>query len=104
MSGDPRAAGEDKLDEAALKDVADTTGGGFYRALDRGQLADIYRRLDEIETRHIDTVSFRPRRDVFWMPLAAMLVLSLLSQALRLLSRHRHGRAAVPAAIGGGTR
>ncbi len=40
--GDPAAAGEDKLDEGALKDVADVTGGGFYRALDRAQLADIY--------------------------------------------------------------
>lgn len=102
--GDPRAAGEDKLDEAALKEVADTTGGGFYRALDRVQLADIYRRLDAIETRHIDTVSFRPRRDIFWVPLAAMLVLSLLAQALFLLRRHRHGTASAPAAATEGAR
>ena len=59
--GDPAAAGEDKLDEAALKDVASATGGGFYRALDRTQLADIYPRLDQIETRKVDTVSFRPK-------------------------------------------
>lgn len=97
--GDPRAAGEDKLDEAALKEVADTTGGGFFRALDRAQLADIYRRLDEIETRHIDTVSFRPRRDIYWVPLAAMLVLSMAAQALFLLRRHGRGRSPEPAAI-----
>ena len=59
--GDPAAAGEDKLDEAALKDVAVTTGGGFYRAMDRAQLAEIYTRLDQIETRKVDTVSFRPK-------------------------------------------
>ncbi|MCU4179861.1 VWA domain-containing protein [Bosea sp. BH3] len=82
--GDPTAAGEDKLDEAALKEVADRTGGGFYRALDRAQLADIYRRLDEIETRRVDTVSFRPRRDIYWMPLAGLLGLTLLSQTLIL--------------------
>jgi Ca-activated chloride channel family protein len=87
--GDPTAAGEDKLDEAALKQVASTTGGGFFRALDRDQLAGIYQRLDEIETRRIDTVSFRPKRDVYWIPLAAALVLSLLTQALRLLWRRR---------------
>lgn len=86
--GDPQAAGEDKLDEAALKEVADRTGGGFYRALDRNQLADIYRRLDEVETRRIDTVSYRPRRDVFWMPLAAALALALLTQAIGLARRH----------------
>lgn len=102
--GDPQAAGEDKLDEAALKEVADTTGGGFYRALDRAQLADIYRRLDEIETRHIDTVSFRPRRDVYWMPLAAVLVLAMLGQALFLLRRFRQGSAPASAAVAGGAR
>jgi len=94
--GDPQAAGEEKLDEAALKEVADTTGGGFFRALDRAQLADIYRRLDEIETRHIDTVSFRPRRDIYWVPVAGMLVLSMLAQALYLLRRYRHRETTEP--------
>ena len=78
--GDPAAAGEDKLDEAALRDVAQATGGGFYRALDRAELADIYRRLDQIETRKIDTVTFRPRTELFWLPLLAMTVLSMLLQ------------------------
>jgi Ca-activated chloride channel family protein len=94
--GDPTAAGEDKLDEDALKQVATTTGGGFFRALDRDQLAGIYQRLDEIETRRIDTVSFRPKRDVYWIPLAAALALSLLTQALRLLWRHRPARPSHP--------
>ncbi|MGO4405607.1 VWA domain-containing protein [Bosea sp. RAF48] len=102
--GDPQAAGEDKLDEAALKEVADATGGGFFRALDRTQLSDIYRRLDEIETRHIDTVSFRPRLDVYWVPVAAMLVLSLLAQALFLLRRHRRREPSEPATIAGALR
>jgi len=98
--GDPRAAGEDKLDEAALKQVADTTGGGFFRALDRTQLAEIYNRLDAIETRRVDTVSFRPRRDVYWMPLGAALALSLFVQALRLVGRRRR-RTPAPAGLAG---
>lgn len=92
--GDPTAAGEDKLDESALKEIASTTKGGFFRALDRSQLAEIYQRLDEIETRKIDTVSFRPKRDIYWVPLAAGLSLSLLLQALRML-RRRLPRAAL---------
>jgi len=80
--GDPAAAGEDKLDEAALKDVAQATGGGSYRALDRAELADIYRRLDQIEARKVDTVSFEPRTELFWVPLLALAVLSMLVQAL----------------------
>ncbi|MGE0259005.1 MAG: VWA domain-containing protein [Alphaproteobacteria bacterium] len=83
--GDPAAAGEDKLDEKALADVAATTGGGYYRAIDREQLADIYRRLDRIETRKVDTVTFRPKTDLFWVPLAVLILLSMLSQAIRLV-------------------
>lgn len=84
--GDPSAAGEDKLDETALKDVASVTGGGFYRAMDRVQLIDIYRRLDAIETRKIDTVSFSPKRELFWLPLLAMTVFSMLIEAGLLLA------------------
>ena len=87
--GDPTAAGEDKLDEQALKDVASVTGGGFFRALDRDQLSGIYQRLDEIETRRIDTVTFRPRRDMYWIPLALGLLISMAAEALRLVRRLR---------------
>ncbi|WP_407529964.1 VWA domain-containing protein [Methylobacterium oryzisoli] len=87
--GDPSTVGEDKLDETALKDVAAATGGGSFRALDRDGLARIYDRLDAIETRRIDTVTFRPRRDVYWVPLAAALFVSLLAQAVHLLLRGR---------------
>jgi len=86
--GDPTAAGEEKLDEAALKDVAEKTGGGFYRALDREQLEGIYRRLDEVETRRIETVSYRPKRDLYWMPLAAAVLLGM-GMAAAILFRGR---------------
>jgi Ca-activated chloride channel family protein len=83
--GDPAAVGEDKLDEAALRDVAQATGGQFFRAMDRAGLTDIYRRLDAIETREVDTVSARPRTDLFWWPLAFGLLLTLGVQAVRLV-------------------
>jgi Ca-activated chloride channel family protein len=83
--GDATVVGEDKLDQAALQDVAAVTGGGYYRALDRDQLAGIYNRLDAIEARKIDTVTFRPKTDLFWIPLGALALLSMLVQALRLV-------------------
>jgi Ca-activated chloride channel family protein len=82
--GDPTTVGEEKLDEKTLSDVATTTSGGFYRALDRAQLADIYTRLDEIETRKTDTVSFRPKTDLFWWPLAFLTVLTMMFRSIRL--------------------
>jgi Ca-activated chloride channel homolog len=98
--GDPAAVGEDKLDEVALRDVAQATGGGFYRAMDRAGLADIYRRLDAIESHQVDIVTARPRTDLFWWPLAAMLTLSLGVQAVRLVPRRprQNEQAAEPAA------
>jgi Ca-activated chloride channel family protein len=83
--GDPQAVGEDKLDEQALRDVAGNTGGRFYRAMDRNQLADIYRQLDEIETRKVDVVTFRPKTDLYWLPLLGLLAVSLGFQAVVLL-------------------
>ena len=89
--GDPTAVGEDKLDEQALRDVSAATGGGFFRALDRKQLDEIYTRLDAIETRKVDSVTFRPKRDIYWLALAAALTISMIAQAVRLLSnRFRH--------------
>lgn len=79
--GDPRAAGEDALDEETLKQVASTTGGLYSHASDRGELEAIYKKLDELETRQAQTISHRPRRDVYWWPLAVGLLVSILQHA-----------------------
>jgi Ca-activated chloride channel family protein len=75
--GDPTAAGEEKLDEETLKAVAATTGGRYSHANDRAALADIYAQLDALRTRNVQTVSHRPRRELFHWPLGVGLLLSL---------------------------
>ena len=84
--GDPTAVGEEKLDLESLKSVAETTGGSSFLALDRTELAGIYEQLDEIETRKVESVSHRPRRDLYFWPLAAALLISLAAHAWRLWS------------------
>jgi Ca-activated chloride channel family protein len=91
--GDPTTAGEEKLDEDTLKAVADTTGGGFYRAMDRKGLEEIYARLDAIETRKIDTVTFRPKREIYWIPLAGAIGLSMAAEAAAFLAGSLRARA-----------
>jgi Ca-activated chloride channel family protein len=68
--GDPTTVGEEKLDEAALKQVAQISGGEYFFAGDRKQLEGIYTQLDELESRRVETVSYRPRLDLFHWPLA----------------------------------
>ena len=74
--GDPTTTGEDALDEDALTTVASTTGGQYFHANDRDELESIYSELDRIDSRDIESETYRPRRDLFYWPLAAVLALS----------------------------
>ena len=85
--GDPASVGEEEIDQQALEDVAKATGGDFFLALNRDELTDIYDRLDAIETREVATVSHRPRRDLFFWPLAVALLVSVVTHASKLLRR-----------------
>jgi hypothetical protein len=70
--------------DLTLRIVAATTGGLYAHAADREQLEAIYQRLDQLETRKAQTITHRPRRDVYWWPLALGLVVSLLMQMVQL--------------------
>jgi Ca-activated chloride channel family protein len=86
--GDPTAAGEDALDVESLKAVATTSGGTYAHAADRAQLDNIYHKIDALETRKAETISHRPKRDIYWWPLAIGFGVSLLQQTLQL-AMHR---------------
>ncbi len=93
--GDPEAAGEQALDEATLKEVARVTGGGFYRAGNRDEMAAIYTELDQLNPRKVQSTSYRPRRDLYPWPLGAALALSLAFHILAPGRRRMSGAAAV---------
>ncbi len=76
--GDPTSVGEQALDEVTLGNIATTTGGGYYHASDRQELAAIYDHLDEINPRQVETQSYRPVIDLYHWPLAAGILISLL--------------------------
>ncbi|TWT52960.1 von Willebrand factor type A domain protein [Rubripirellula amarantea] len=80
--GDPEAAGEELLDEEALKQVAKETSGNYFRAEDRDRLAMVYEKLDSMDTREVKTVSHRPRSELFAWFLAVTMVISILHHAV----------------------
>ena len=84
--GDPRQAGEEQLDEATLRKVAETTGGRYFFAADRAALDQIYAELDKLTPRKVATISHRPQRELFHWPLAAAIVLAFLYQLSQILS------------------
>jgi len=87
--GDPTTVGEEKLDTETLRSVAQGTGGSYFFAGDRAQLAGIYEELDKVETRQVKVISHRPRNDLFFWPLLAALLLSIGDKAVFVFRRTR---------------
>jgi Ca-activated chloride channel family protein len=64
------------LDEKMLLKIAETTGGYYYRAKNLDDLNNIYMRLDELEPVEKDKQYFRPKRELYFVPLLMALALA----------------------------
>jgi Ca-activated chloride channel family protein len=67
------------LDEDTLRAIAERTGGVYFRARDAAGLAEVYRRLDELEPVESDQEAIRPVDDLFHWPLGFAFLLCLLA-------------------------
>jgi Ca-activated chloride channel family protein len=67
-----------EIDEALLKEIADLTGGRYFRAVDNTSLQQVYSEIDKLEKSKIETREHSRREEVF-MPwaLAAAIILTL---------------------------
>lgn len=75
-----------ELDEASLQQIANLTGGQYFRARDPRELATIYQLLDQLEPVEQALVSYRPRQALGYVPLVLALLVSF-ALALRQLLR-----------------
>jgi Ca-activated chloride channel homolog len=57
------------IDEAALQEIADLTGGRYFRATDTESLAAIYQEIDELERTEIEVENFTQYGEEFPLPL-----------------------------------
>lgn len=73
------------LDEAMLTQIAEMTGGRYFRAIDTGSLQEIYRLVDELEPVEEPESGFRPVRSLFHQPLSAAFALASLLCLVSLL-------------------
>lgn len=71
------------LDERTLTEIAEKTGGRYFRARDIQEFQQIYALLDRLEPVEKDAARWYPREDLFRWPLA----LSLLFMGFLLLNR-----------------
>lgn len=94
LFGSRRINPSQELDENMLTDIAEATGGQYFRARDVNELERIYAQLDSLEPVEGETRKMRPLSALFYYPLALALLLSslmsllpLLRQAMRFVSR-----------------
>lgn len=65
------------LDESTLKEIANMTGGRYFRATDGASLQSIYQIINQMETTPQEQATARPLHDYYPWPLAIALVLFL---------------------------
>lgn len=64
------------LDETTLRQIAEQTGGQYFRARDSKELESIYSIIDRLEPVEGESRFFRPHQPLFHWPLAAALMLA----------------------------
>lgn len=77
------------IDEATLRQVAELTGGRYFRATDTESLAAIYEEIDQLERTEIEVQNFTQYGEEFPLPLGVgfLLLLTELALAQTLLRR-----------------
>ena len=70
-----------EIDEELLKEVAESTGGRYFRATDNTKLAEIYSEINKMEKARTTVDSFPVYKELF----GSFAVLALLALMLELL-------------------
>jgi len=82
--GDPNATNAD-LDETTLMEIAENTGGQYFRAIDQEALENAYTVLNELEPVEYEEEDYQPKVLLFQYPLTGALLLILSQQFIQAL-------------------
>ncbi len=72
-----------QIDENLLKQVAETTGGQYFRATNKEKLEQIYNQIDKLEKSKIDVTKYNNKHDEYFIFTLIALGLLLLEIVLR---------------------
>jgi len=70
-----------EIDEEMLTEIAQMTGGKYFRATNKEALTKVYQEIDQLEKTRISVIEFSEKNDVF-MPLALLAGLLFLLEIL----------------------
>ena len=74
---------ESVLDEETLREIADITGGRYYRAFDTAELGQIYDEINSLEQSQIEMESYTRYRELAGLLLVPALLIFLIEMVLR---------------------
>lgn len=72
-----------EIDEQTLKQIAQTTGGEFFRATNTKKLTSIYEQIDQMEKTKLEVREFNKRSEEFYPFLIGALICMLIEVVLR---------------------
>jgi Ca-activated chloride channel family protein len=66
-----------EIDEALLKNIAESTGGQYFRATDNRTLNDIYNKIDKLEKTKVEVTSYQSAAELYygWLKIGLLLIL-----------------------------
>lgn len=70
-----------EIDEPLLKDIAQNTGGKYYRATDKSKMESIYKEIDSLEKTIIDVMVYDRRSEEF-IPFLLIALILLISELI----------------------
>jgi Ca-activated chloride channel family protein len=74
-----------EIDEAVLKEIAQKTGGRYFRATDNDKLLEVYKEIDKMEKSKIDVRQYSRKEEKFMPPAVAAFIILALEMLVRLL-------------------
>lgn len=74
---------EVKIDEKLLNQMAETTGGRYFRATDNQSLKEIYSEIDKMEKSRIDVTEFRKKHEEFLLFALLAMIFLIIEFGLR---------------------
>lgn len=92
LFGDRRINPSAELDEQFLTQVAQSTGGEFFRARNEQEMRRIYELIDELEPIASDDEQLRPRRSLAHWPLALAFVIFVMTLLTNIYRQRRMQR------------
>lgn len=72
-----------KIDEEVLNQIADMTGGKYFRATDKNKLKAIYQEIDQLEKSKIEVKQYSTKNEEYLLFALIGALLLLLEIALR---------------------